>query len=95
MVREKKSHASHTFEAHALTFGTLASVFDAHAVTFDALASMNPLERLAIATWLEERVGDMRVDRSSISEEYGVDLVMILDLLTKSIRLDLRKRTKK
>jgi len=87
----EKPHASHTFEAHASTFNALASIFNAHASTFDALASMNVMERLSIATWLEERIGEMRPDRSSINKEYGYDLVMLLDVLAKSIHLDFRR----
>jgi len=55
----------------------------------DVLDSMLGTERLAIATWLDERVKEMRPDRSSIREEYGCDLVMLLDALAKFIRLDL------
>jgi hypothetical protein len=54
----------------------------------DALDSMLPTELLTIAGWLEARVKEMRPDRSSIQEEYGCDLVMLLDNLAKSILLD-------
>jgi hypothetical protein len=49
---------------------------------------MRSTERLAIVSWLEERVDEMRPDRSSIKEEYGCDLVLLLDVL----RLDLTVR---
>jgi len=67
----------------------------------DTLDLMLGTERLAIAMWLEERVAEMRPDRSTIREEYGCDLVMLLDSLAKSIlrelneRLDLTMKAKK
>ena len=61
----------------------------------DALDSMLPTELLIVAWWLEARVKEMKPDRTSIREEYGCDLVMLLDNLSKSILLDRTTKSKK
>ncbi len=60
----------------------------------DPLDSMSRTERSTVAAWMQERVEEMKSDRAYIREEYGCDLVALLDALAKSIRPSTKEKKK-